>query len=308
MRLLVLGGAVSGLAAARLARRLGHSVTVYDRRPGAGAELLGEGIGVVEGAWAAELLDGMDLVVTSPGFPERSLPVVEALEAGVPLWSEVEFAWRHLDVPVAAVTGTNGKTTVTELASRMLTRSGRRAAAAGNIGSPLSQFVDGDREVLVVEVSSFQLSFTEAFHPRAAALLNLAPDHLDWHGSMASYRASKQRVYLNQTPDEPLVFDADDPGAVEAVARAPSRLVPVSGRRLPDGGAGVADRMLRAGPASIGLARLATSDPSHLVDLAAAAELAQALGAHPEAVEEEWHSFRPGPHRRTLVGEWGGIR
>src|SRR5688572_18329655 len=146
------------------------------------------GAGAVSGAWDSGLLNGVDLVVTSPGFPERSLPVVETLEAGVPLWSEIEFAWRAIDDrPVVAVTGTNGKTTVSSLAARILQTSGVEAVDLGNIGTPLSDVVDMPWEVAVVEVSSFQLRFIDRFHPRSAALLNIAADHLDWHGSVAAY-------------------------------------------------------------------------------------------------------------------------
>ena len=308
MRVLVLGAAVSGAAAARLARRLGHAVTVYDRSPGAGAELAAEGIAVTTGEWDRQVLEGMDLVVTSPGIPERSLPIVEALEAGLEVWSEVELAWRHLGgVPVAAVTGTNGKTTVTELIAAMCSRSGLRTAPVGNIGSPLSAAVGEDWDLLVVEVSSFQLRFTEEFHPRWAVLLNLAADHLDWHGSQAAYMEAKQRVFRRQGPDDLLVYDCDDPGAVAATTPARSRRVPVSGRRLPPEGYGVeGDRLVLPGT-RLPLDQLEVQDPVYLVDLAAAAVVAEAAGANPDAVAAVARGFRPGPHRRRVVGEIDGV-
>ena len=179
-RVLVLGAGVSGLAAARLARSREMAVTVYAEDAPDGA--LQEGFGVASGGWDPVLLNGIDVVVTSPGFSERALPIVEALEWGIPVWSEIEFAWRHLDIPVAAITGTNGKTTVTEATSAMLGASGIDAPAAGNIGSALSDHVDQGHEAVVVEVSSFQLRFCETFHPAAAAITNVAVDHLDWHG------------------------------------------------------------------------------------------------------------------------------
>ena len=157
MRLLVLGAGVSGMAAARLGRSLGHSVTVFDSQPA--PEAMDEGFGVAIGDWDTDLLNGVDLVIASPGFSERSLPIVESLEGGVPIWSEIEFASTHLKSPIAAVTGTNGKTSVTEATSAMLEASGLDAPATGNIGAPLSDFAGTRYDALVVEVSSFQLRF-----------------------------------------------------------------------------------------------------------------------------------------------------
>lgn len=302
-RLLVLGAGISGLAAARLALAEGITVTVYDRQP-----MLAAGdVGVATGPWDPTLLEGADLVVTSPGFSERSVPLVDAMEAGVPVWSEVEFAWRRLDVPVAAVTGTNGKTTVTEATSAMLAASGIDAPAAGNIGAPLSDFVGGAHHAVVVEVSSFQLRFIEEFHPVAAAVTNVSVDHLDWHGSALAYKEAKARLVANQTESDLLVYDADDPGAVELAQRAPSRLYPVSGTRLPEGGGGVEGDWLMVGEAKVGLADLVRNDPAHLVDLAIAAALALEMGATPEGIAAAAAGFSPGPHRRTVVAEAGGV-
>ena len=138
MRTLVLGAATSGMAASALARRLGHAVTIFDERSEAAAAILGQGFAAVTGRWDPIMLHGVDLVVTSPGFPERSLPITETLESGLPLISELEFGWRELGVPTVAITGTNGKTTVTGLISEMLTASGLAAPALGNIGDPVS--------------------------------------------------------------------------------------------------------------------------------------------------------------------------
>ncbi|MGA7097296.1 MAG: Mur ligase family protein, partial [Acidimicrobiia bacterium] len=171
-RVLILGAGVSGLAAADLARRSQMAVTIYADE--GSPDALGLGYSVASGGWDPVLLTGIDLVVVSPGFSERSLPIVEAQEWGIPVWSEIEFAWTHLDTTVAAITGTNGKTTVTEATSAMLEASGVDAPATGNIGSPLSAEAGEDHDALVVEVSSFQLRFCETFHPVAAAITNVA--------------------------------------------------------------------------------------------------------------------------------------
>ncbi len=304
-RVLVLGAGVSGLAAAGLARRRGSSVTIYTE--GEPERALDHGFPVAAGGWDPVLLNGIDVVVTSPGFPERSVPIVEALEWGIPVWSEIEFAWRHLDVPLAAVTGTNGKTTVTEAASAMLEASGLDAPATGNIGSPLSDHVDRGHDAVVVEVSSFQLRFCETFHPAAAAITNVAVDHLDWHGSEQSYRSSKARIFMNQSPEDLLVYDADDEGATRLVGTARSELFPVSGHHLPPGGGGVDGDHLVIGELSISMGDLRSNDPTHLVDIAAASALALRMGATGEGVTRAAKDYSPGKHRRSVVGRWRGV-
>jgi UDP-N-acetylmuramoylalanine--D-glutamate ligase len=305
-RVLVLGTGLSGMAAARLARRLGMAVTLYDERPFTGS--LNPEIGLATGSWDPILLDGVDLVVTSPGFPERSLPITEALESGLPVRSEIEFAYRHLRAPVAAVTGTNGKTTVTEAAAAMLDASGLDAPATGNIGSPLSDYTESSFDALVVEVSSFQLRFTESFHPEAAAITNVAMDHLDWHGSLRSYREAKARIYANQTRDDLLVYDIDDEGAAELAEAAPARLYPVSGTHVPDGGGGFDGSSLVIGDVAVDVAEMRSQDPTHLVNLACAAALALHMGASAHGVARGAITFHPGAHRRTIVAESDGIQ
>lgn len=303
-RVLILGAGVSGKAAARLASGLGMAVTVYDEQP----VELDVAVGMASGAWDPILLDGVDVVIASPGFSERSLPVVEVLESGLPIWSEIEFAARNTNIPIVAVTGTNGKTTVTEATSAMLDASGLDAPATGNIGAPLSDFVSGDHDVLVVEVSSFQLRFTETFRPEAAVITNVALDHLDWHGSADAYRAAKARIYANQTESDLLVYDADDPGASQLAASAPGRTYPISGSRVPDGGGGYDGMKLAVGDVVVDAGDLPSLDPSHLSNLASAAALALHVGASPQAVARAAIGFRPGGHRRSLVAESGGVR
>lgn len=308
MRILVLGAGVSGTAVARLARRQGQAVTVYDEAAVHPGPLLELGVGVVTGGWEAGLLDGVDLVVASPGFSERSLPVVETLEAGVPVWSEVEYAWRQVsDRPVVAITGTNGKTTVTTLTADMLAKSGVATVAAGNIGTALSDVVEGDWEVAVVEVSSFQLRFIDRFHPGAAALLNIAEDHLDWHGSAGAYAAAKARIFERQQAGDLLVYDADDPGAASAVRRAAATLHPVSASRRPEGGSGVEDGELVLPGLTIPMTELGSADPAHVVDMAAAAVLAGEVGAGADAVRATLGEFHPTAHRRAVVASIGGV-
>ncbi|HLA67930.1 MAG TPA: UDP-N-acetylmuramoyl-L-alanine--D-glutamate ligase [Acidimicrobiia bacterium] len=305
MTALVIGAAVSGRAAAHLLHADGEKVVVYDRDPAAVAGI--EADEAHAGAWDRRYLDGVDLVVVSPGIPEHAAPIVDAIASGLPLWSELELGYRHLTVPVVGVTATNGKTTITELAAEMLTASGVRALAVGNIGDPLSGAVDMAVDVLVVEASSFQLRFVETFHARAAVLLNVAPDHLDWHGTFDAYLAAKQRILERQEAGDVVVFDGDDPGAVAAVAGAVGRRVPVSGARRPEGGWGRERDCLVVGGAVIPLEGLVRSDDVMVVDLAAAAAAAMHVGATPEGVTQVATSYHPGHHRREVVGTWGGV-
>lgn len=305
-RILVLGAGVSGRAAARLAVSHGMTVTIFDE--GIPEDVVEMGIGIAWGKWDPLLLNGVDLVVTSPGFSERSRPVVEVLESGLPIWSEIEFAFQHLQVPVAAITGTNGKTSVTEATAAMLDASGLDAPATGNIGAPLSDFADATYDALVVEVSSFQLRFIETFHPVAAAITNVAVDHLDWHGSAQAYREAKARIYSNQRSTDLLVYDEDDEGAVRLAASAPSERFPVSGHRVPAGGGGIDGSSLVVGEVAVDIADLQSRDPIHLVNLACAGALALRMGASAKGVAEAAAAYRPGAHRRTLVAEIDGVR
>lgn len=302
---LVLGAGVSGMAVARLARELGYGVTIYDSQPT--IEPLLAGFGAVTGLWDHLILRDADIVIASPGFTERSAPITDALEAGLRVVGEIEFAWPHIECPIIAITGTNGKTTVTEATSAMMRASGIDAPTAGNIGTPLSDFVGVAHDALIVEVSSFQLRFTETFHPAAAALTNVAEDHLDWHGSLYSYRESKAMIFANQGPDDLLVYDADDPGAVSLVDTARAARLPLSGTRFVPGGGGVAEGEVRVLDVVIPIDTLTSDDPTHLFNIACAAALARRGGAEPSAIARAAAGFTPPPHRRQRVGEWGGV-
>lgn len=304
MRLLIIGAAASGRAAAALGRDLGHDIAIYDQSEAAVDGLAAAGFPVTAGPWESRLLDGVDVVVTSPGVPEHAGPLVDAAAAGMVVWSELEFGARHLQAPYVAVTGTNGKTTVAATTAAMLGESGIGTMAAGNIGTPVSSVVDEDLEVVVIEASSFQLRYIDTFHPKAAAILNIAPDHLDWHGSHDAYVSAKARILENMSGGDVLVYDAGDPGATAVAAAASVTTVEVSGSHVPKGGAGIEDDHLVVGQRHF---PLPTGDPSYGVDLAVAAVLASEAGATEEGIERALGAFSPGPHRREIVGAWGGV-
>ena len=308
MRALVLGAAVSGRAASRLLARMDVDHAVYDRRPDALRPLASSGVETVGGEWDPSLLAGIDLVVTSPGFSPSSVPVRAAEEAGIPVWSEVELGLRRLECPVLAVTGTNGKTTVVEQATEMLRASGIRAVAAGNIGLAVSDIALDDWEVVVLEVSSFQLEHCHSLAPRVAVLVNVAADHLDWHGSLAAYRAAKARIFRRLADDDLLVYDADDPGAAALAAGAPGRKAPVAGSNgVPGRGFGVGPEGLMLPGGTIPLDRMPVVDPAYRVNLTAAAVAAMEMGARLGPVGRVVAGFRHRAHRRKVVAEWDGV-
>jgi len=305
MRTLILGAGVSGVAAAELAASLGHSVSVYDRSSQATIPLREQGYAVHSGAWADRLLRNVGLAVVSPGFPEHSEPVRQALAADIEVISELEFGARQLTVPYVAVTGTNGKTTVTTAIAEMLNASDVSAVAAGNIGLPVCGLGPKPASVVVLEASSFQLRFIDRFHPAAAGITNVAADHLDWHGTVADYAAAKARIFENMEQEELLAYDADDDGAAELARRTRCRTVAVSGTVVPPDGIGPDSGALVIGGSRL---PLATSDPSFVADLGIAAAIATTVGATVSGISTVLADFTPGAHRRRTVGTKDGIR
>ena len=289
------------------------------------------------------------LVVPSPGIPV-SHPVYRlAAAAGVPVHSEVELGWERLEArgadaagdgssgarggtgtgrrpALVAVTGTNGKTTVTSLVAAMLVQSGLVAVAAGNIGLPFIDAAGLDADVLVTEVSSFQLQFTDRFHPRVSCWLNLAPDHLDWHPTMAHYAAAKARIWASQGAGDVVVVNADDPAVMAAAADielgiGPEVAVVTFSAAAAGGAAGVAGprhvdfsldrRGVLMGPAGLELVaatELPRSLPLDIANSLAAAATALAAGASPEGCRSALRQFMGLPHRVELVAEAGGVR
>ncbi len=312
---LVVGLGVSGAASARALSERGWSVTATDDElaPPAAARAHGLadlGVATVARPDHAELqalVAAADVVVPSPGVPYAHPALATARSRGTRIWSEFELAARWApDLPLVAVTGTNGKTTVTTLVAAMLQASGRRTAAVGNTDVPLVDVLDGTLDVAVVEASSFRLEFTETFAPAVALWLNFAPDHLDWHPSLEHYRAAKAKVWSAQGPDDLAIASADDP-VVAAAARGLRAQVETVGlvsgdwRREGDHLVGPPGRVLP-------VAELARALPHDVTNALAAAAAAVAAGAGLDAVRSVLRSFRGLPHRLALVGEHDGVR
>ena len=317
----VLGLGVTGEAVVRRLRAAGDDVLVVEDRPGGAgyderiAAVRATGVEVVERPEPVALrglLAGRDLLVPSPGVPEGHAVFAAARDLGVDVRPEVELAAERADargVALVGVTGTNGKTTVTTLLTAMLTASGIDAVAAGNIGTPLIDAVETDAAVVVAELSSFQLNFTSSrFRPRVALLLNLAHDHLDWHGSFERYADAKARVFAHQHATDLLVSNADDPEVQARAARAPGRHVAFSIAAHP-GTVHERDGAI-VDPEGVVLARLperALLRHDRANSLAAAAA-AFDVGATRAGIEVALRDFERLPHRVALIGENCGVR
>jgi UDP-N-acetylmuramoylalanine--D-glutamate ligase len=278
---LVLGLARSGQAAALALARRGEGVLAVDQAEDVDVgRLAAAGVEVRLGTDEDSLLEGMDVLIKSPGVPADAPLVAAARKHGLPVWSEVELGARLLDNPILGVTGTNGKTTTSELLGVML-----GAPVAGNVGSALCD-LDGEvdpGEWIVCELSSFQLEDIEELRPRIAVFLNLEPDHLDRHGSFAAYRDAKLRIFENQTAGDTAVVPRRFPPSGKA-------------RRVEFAG----DDPLPAEPRILGA--------HNRENAAAATAAARAAGVGEERIAEALRSFPGVPHRLEEVAEIGGVR
>ncbi|HLI42941.1 MAG TPA: UDP-N-acetylmuramoyl-L-alanine--D-glutamate ligase [Acidimicrobiales bacterium] len=306
---LVVGFAVTGQAVARSLVASGRRVTaVDDGEPRADADKVASslGIGLVwrpSRAQLRELAERSALVVLSPGVPPRH-PIFEVAD-GERILPEIELAASMATVPVAAVTGTNGKTTVTSLATEILRASGLAVEAVGNIGRPFIEAAgDSGVETFVVEVSSFQLAWTKAFHPKVACWLNFAENHLDWHAGLEEYAAAKARVWANQSPDDVAVVNAADPVVMRWAEKAPSRLVTFG----PGGEVTERDGVITSPAGDIcPVAELPRRLPHDVANACAASAIALALGAGPEACVSALRRGVAMRHRIELVGVHDGV-
>ncbi|MBN9741629.1 UDP-N-acetylmuramoyl-L-alanine--D-glutamate ligase [Amycolatopsis sp. A1MSW2902] len=318
---LVAGAGVTGKSVVPVLRELGARVTVTDGNAERLAEL--EDLD-------AELVPGLTeppadtaLVVTSPGWRPTSPLLVAAAEAGVEVIGDVELAWRIGQLrehPPAwlVITGTNGKTTTVGMLESILRAAGADAVACGNVGYPVLDAVRGGHQVLAVELSSFQLHWSSTIAPDASVVLNLAEDHLDWHGSMEEYAAAKGRAHERSRA---VVHNVDDPWS----ARIAEEHAPDGARRIgfvldtPRAGELglvedlLVDRAFGADPETSAeelaeIADVRPAGPHNLANALAAAALARAHGVTPEAVRAGLRAYEPAPHRAVEVAEVGGVR
>lgn len=313
-RVLVTGGGVTGRSVLAALSTLDAAATLCDDDPATRQRHADAGTATVGSSTAAEHIADYALVVTSPGFSPTAPVLTAAAAAGVPIWGDVELAWRldaagHYGPPRRwlAVTGTNGKTTTTSMVQAMLTAAGLRSRLCGNTGDPVLDALGEPADLLAVELSSFQLHWAPSLRPHAGVVLNIAEDHLDWHADMGDYTVAKARVLAGRIA----VVGLDNARAAALLAGAPA---PVRvGFRLgePAGGElGVRDAMLvdraffSAGSDGLALAPVSSipvPGPVGVLDALGAAALARSVGVGAGAIADALASFRVGRHRAELV-------
>jgi UDP-N-acetylmuramoylalanine--D-glutamate ligase len=314
-----LGSWGTGRAVAQVLCRRGAEVTVSDVKP---AEALAEEIGALSGLPIAVLtgesayrgIEHAELVVPSPGVPLTIPPLLRAREHGAKVVSEIEVAYWLAPCPIIAVTGTKGKTTTTTLIGELLTDEGRRAIVGGNIGRPLIELADaaGRDDVLVAEVSSFQLEATERFRPKVSVLLNVSPDHLDRHEDLRAYQEAKAKVFANQEADDTAVINRDDAGAWEMRERTRAQVwgYTVAGASpCPTEGYGdIVEGWLRvAGGNVCEVSALRLRGRHNQGNALAALLAARAAGTGLEKAAETLARFRGVEHRLEEVATVGGV-
>ncbi len=314
---LVAGGGVTGRAVLAALVRFGATPTLCDDDPAALRRFADSGVATVTTAIATQRISDYQLVVTSPGFSPTTPVLAAAAAAGVPIWGDVELAWR-LDAAGQygpprrwlVVTGTNGKTTTTSMLHAMLTAADRRSLLCGNIGSPVLDVLGESAELLAVELSSFQLHWAPSLRPEAGVVLNIAEDHLDWHATMAEYAADKARALGGRVA----VVGLDDDRAAALLDSAPA---PVRvGFRLGAPAVGelgvrdgqLVDRAFADDLVLLPAGSIPVPGPVGVLDALAAAALARSVGVPAEAIAAAVASFRVGPHRAEVVAVVDGIR
>lgn len=316
---LVTGAARSGIAAARLLRRHGARVTLADRRPEpewpeAARALAAEGVHCAFGREDAGLLAAHDLVVWSPGWPVDH-PLAEAARAAhVPVLSELELGALAAQAPLVCVTGTNGKSTTTDLIGALLRAAGREVAVCGNIGRAVCEVAEqvSPQGMLVVEVSSFQLETVDRLQPHIAVWLNLTPDHLDRHGDLATYAAMKSRLFARQAPEDWAVGNADDPAVLANLSGEGARLAFSVAHPVPEGAYADGGDLVLAWRG--GLERLIArrevrlQGPHNLANVLAALTAVLPLELPPDTLREVLREYRGLEHRLEPAGEARGRR
>jgi UDP-N-acetylmuramoylalanine--D-glutamate ligase len=315
---LVVGLGVSGRAVCELMLRRGINVTGTDLRAGSQFDgelkvLLEMGCGLSLGEHRLDDFVDVDLIVVSPGVPLDIEPLLAARRKGIEIVGELEWAWRQVDLPTLAVTGTNGKTTTTSLIGEIFHRAGRRAFVGGNIGTPLSQWIlnEGDAELLILEVSSFQLDTASRFRPDVGILLNVTEDHLDRYEGFKAYADSKLSLFTRQSRDGVAIVNLDDSVCASRWTEIPSRVWPYS-RKRKDVAAFVENKGIRIrvpdGPSfELDLEHAALKGVHNEENIMAAALAAAAFQVSPSVVQQEIDRYAGLPHRVEWVRTCNGI-
>ena len=313
-RVLVIGLAKSGVAVAKLLLHQGAMVTVNDRIPleenPDAKSLIEEGIRVLAGSHPVDLLEEhFDFVVKNPGIPYHNCMVEAAMKKGIPVYTEIEIAYQLLEGLIIGITGSNGKTTTTTLASLMLKESfpERQVFAAGNIGIPLSQLAEQStkEDIYVSELSSFQLMGIDQFKPKIACIVNIFSAHLDYHGTREEYIEAKLQLTKNQTEDDYLVYNADYPELMTLIkGHTEATLVPFSRKTVLDFGACVeGDSICFNGEKVIPVSTIQVPGTQNVENVLAAVAIAKLAGATNEGIQKAVQNFHGVKHRTQFVKE-----
>ncbi len=319
-KVLVMGAARSGIASARFLLARGATVALNDAKPfekwSAEAQALkSEGVGCLAGDTPSWLLDQIELLVISPGVPVKAIPIRYAERAGAEVIGEVELASRYLKGRVVGITGSNGKTTTTQLTGELLKDGGLPTQVGGNIGTPLISLVETSRDDgwTVVELSSFQLETIKDFHPAVAAVLNVTPNHMDRYESFTDYAAAKHRIFMNQAPGDLAVLNADDE-IVSSWARGLRANVSSFSvkRKLEEGlflrGSEIVSRSGDGERVLMNIAEMKLRGLHNVENVLAAMSIGLACGASPESMRETIRRFEPVEHRLEFVTEIDGVK
>ncbi|MCP4627164.1 MAG: UDP-N-acetylmuramoyl-L-alanine--D-glutamate ligase [bacterium] len=326
--IVVVGLGITGVAVARFLKNRAAAVTATDM---VSAAVLGSkvqdlkamGISLDLGGHRTETFQNADLIVMSPGVSHTIEPVLQARERGIPVIGEIELASKFIRQPVVAVTGTNGKTTTTELVGDMLKRSGFKVLVGGNIGNPLIEYVDGKQEadVIVAEISSFQLDTIDTFRPHIGVLLNITVDHLDRYPDFAAYAASKIRLFENQESDDIAVLNGSDRLVCSLTENIKSQKLIYPNPKSGEEGAVLNHQHITIGseklgardekfqlptsdfrlPLSLDLAGIKITGRHNLENACAAGLAALAVGARPEAIQDTLNQYRGSAHRLEFI-------
>lgn len=314
-KVLVLGLAKSGEAAARLLENLGAIVTVNDGKPfdenPAAQSLLEEGIKVICGSHPLELLDeNFELMVKNPGIRYDNPMVARAIEKNIPVITEVELAYMISDAPIIGITGSNGKTTTTTMIAETLNNGGKSGLLSGNIGFPASEVAQTatDKDILVMELSSFQLMGTDTFHPHIAVITNLMPTHIDYHGTFEEYVVAKWNIQKNMTADDFVVLNFNQDLAKELAQKTAAQVVPFSTTEKVDGAYLDGDTLYFKGEAIMKASEIGVPGNHNVENALATIAVAKLSGITNDAIKETLTHFGGVKHRLQALGEINGVK
>jgi UDP-N-acetylmuramoylalanine--D-glutamate ligase len=319
-KVLIIGAARSGIAAAKFLTARGAVVALNDQKPldkwnEAALALKELGVGLIAGEPPSWLLDQLDLVVVSPGVPSNIIPIRYAERAGAEVIGEIELAFRYLKGRTVGITGSNGKTTTTALIGELLRDAGMTVQVGGNIGQALSSMVEGSSADgwTVVELSSFQLETIKQFHPTIAVVLNVTPNHMDRYETFTDYAAAKHRIFMNQTPTDFAVLNADDPTVSSWASGLRAQVKQFSVRKELNEGAFLRGDELIVRSAGGERTVLRPSEMKlrglhNVENVAAAVAAGMAAGADIQTMRKTVKQFNPVEHRLEFVSELNGVK